>query len=97
MDDEPQIIIYNKENKKIEIIPKEKKDNEITNKITNIQQCNINFTLNLFNLFSPHKLLLFKNIMKNKIIIKEELSNDEKYKYIEYLYNNLQNYLEIKN
>ncbi len=97
MDDEPQIIIYNKENKKIEIIPKEKKDNEITNKLTNIQQCNINFTLNLFNLFSPHKLLLFKNIMKNKIIIKEELSNDEKYKYIEYLYNNLQNYLEIKN
>ena len=96
MDDEPQIIIYNKENKKIEIIPKEKKDNEITNKITNIQQCNINFTLNLFNLFSPHKLLLFKNIMKNKIIIKEELSNDEKYKYIELLYNNLQNYLEIK-
>ena len=97
MDDEPQIIIYNKENKKIEIIPKEKKDNEITNKLTNIQQCNINFTLNLFNLFSPHKLLLFKNIMKNKIIIKEELSNDEKYKYIEHLYNNLQNYLEIKN
>ena len=96
MDDEPQIIIYNKENKKIEIIPKEKKDNEITNKITNIQQCNINFTLNLFNLFLPHKLLLFKNIMKNKIIIKEELSNDEKYKYIELLYNNLQNYLEIK-
>ena len=96
MDDEPQIIIYNKENKKIEIIPKEKKDNEITNKLTNIQQCNINFTLNLFNLFSPHKLLLFKNIMKNKIIIKEELSNDEKYKYIELLYNNLQNYLEIK-
>ena len=96
MDNEPQIIIYNKENKKIEIIPKEKKDNEITNKITNIQQCNINFTLNLFNLFLPHKLLLFKNIMKNKIIIKEELSNDEKYKYIELLYNNLQNYLEIK-
>ena len=97
MDDEPQIIIYNKENKKIEIVPKEKKDNEITNKITNIQQCNINFTLNLFNFFLPHKLLLFKNIMKNKIIIKEELSNDEKYKYIEHLYNNLQNYLEIKN
>ena len=111
MDDEPQIIIYNKENKKIEIIPKEKTDNEISNKISNIQEYRYQFAENFYNLFLPKKLLFFKNIMKNKINFIEENSEEEKEKdkekekekfknnlfiIIENLYNNLQNYLKIK-